>query len=105
QFCEKYRRWARVTKATMRISHNPGDAMQVDWAGDPLYITDPTTGEMELAYKVLPEQIVQKMCGYKTATKTSKTLCKSQNMWNLWTNCVLSVRFFTRNQGRQVEWE
>ncbi len=30
-FCEKYRRWARVTKATMRISHKPGDAMQVDW--------------------------------------------------------------------------
>ena len=26
QFCEKYRRWARVTKATMRISHKPGDA-------------------------------------------------------------------------------
>ena len=34
QFCEKYRRWARVTKATMRITHKPGDAMQVDWAGD-----------------------------------------------------------------------
>ena len=50
QFCEKYRRWARVTKATMRISHKPGDAMQVDWAGDPLYITDPVTGERRPAY-------------------------------------------------------
>ena len=50
QFCEKYRRWARVTKATMRISHKPGDAMQVDWAGDPLYITDSVTGELEPAY-------------------------------------------------------
>ena len=29
QFCEKYRRWARVTKATMRITHKPGDAIQV----------------------------------------------------------------------------
>ena len=45
QFCEKYRRWAHVTKATMRINHKPGDAMQVDWAGDPLYITDQVTGE------------------------------------------------------------
>ena len=53
QFCEKYRRWARVTKATMRISHKPGDAMQVDWAGDPLYITDPTTGELEPTYIVV----------------------------------------------------
>ena len=50
QFCEKYRRWARVTKATMRITHKPGDAVQVDWAGDPLYITDPVTGEVEPAY-------------------------------------------------------
>lgn len=50
QFCDKYKRWARVTKATMRISHKPGDAMQVDWAGDPLYITDPVTGEEDPAY-------------------------------------------------------
>jgi transposase len=33
QFCEKYRQWARVTKATMRIQHKTGDAMEVDWAG------------------------------------------------------------------------
>lgn len=62
QFCEKYRRWARVTKATMRITHKPGDAMQVDWAGDPLYITDPVTGEEDPAYifvAVLP-------CSWKT---------------------------------------
>ena len=45
QFYDKYHRWARVTKATMRISHKPGDAMQVDWAGDPLYIVDSITGE------------------------------------------------------------
>ncbi len=50
QFCEKYRRWAKVTKATMRITHKPGDSMQVDWAGDPLYLTDPVTGEEEPAY-------------------------------------------------------
>ena len=50
QFCEKYRSWARVTKATMRITHKPGDAMQVDWAGDPLFITDPVTGELSPAY-------------------------------------------------------
>lgn len=50
QFCEKYRKWARVTKATMRISHKPGDAMQVDWAGDPLWITDKATGELFPGY-------------------------------------------------------
>ena len=50
QFCEKYRRWARITKATMRIHHKPGDAMEVDWAGNTLPIFDPVTGDMAEAY-------------------------------------------------------
>ena len=50
QFGDKYRRWARVTKATMRIQHKPGDAMQVDWAGDALPVYDPVTGEQSPAY-------------------------------------------------------
>ena len=62
QFGERYRRWARITKATMRIQHKPGDAMQVDWAGDTIPIQDPVTGEQSAAYlfvAVLP-------CSYYT---------------------------------------
>lgn len=50
QFCDKYRSWARLTKATMRISHKPGDAMQVDWAGKTLPYYDRVTGDMYEAY-------------------------------------------------------
>lgn len=50
QFGEKYRRWARVTKATMRTQHKPGDAMEVDWAGDTIPVFDPVTGEEDAAY-------------------------------------------------------
>jgi len=50
QFGEKYRRWARVTKATLRIQHKPGDAMEVDWAGDTIPVFDPVTGEEDTAY-------------------------------------------------------
>ncbi len=50
QFGDKYRRWARVTKATMRIQHKPGDAIQVDWAGDTLPVYDPVTGAQRPAY-------------------------------------------------------
>lgn len=50
QFGDKYRAWARITKATMRIQHKPGDAMQVDWAGDTLSICDSVTGEITPAY-------------------------------------------------------
>ena len=50
QYCEKYRRWARVTKATMRIQHKPGDVMQVDWAGNTLDIHDSVSGDISKAY-------------------------------------------------------
>ena len=50
QFCEKYRRWAKVTKATMRIKHKPGDSTEVDWAGDTLPIHDPITGDIQNGY-------------------------------------------------------
>ena len=50
QFGDKYRAWARITKATMRIHHKPGDAMQVDWAGDTLSVYDSVTGEITPAY-------------------------------------------------------
>ena len=54
QFCDKYRRWARVTKATMRIKHKPGEAMQVDWAGTTIPYQDPVTGDTYSAYVLRP---------------------------------------------------
>lgn len=50
QFYDNYSTWARKTKATMRIHHKPGDAMEVDWAGNTLPITDSVTGETTDAY-------------------------------------------------------
>ena len=50
QFCDKYRRWAKVTKATMRIKHKPGDKTEVDWAGDTLPVYDPVTGDIDPGY-------------------------------------------------------
>lgn len=50
QFCDIYRNWAKKSKAKMRIHHKPGDAMEVDWAGGTLPITDSVTGEANPAY-------------------------------------------------------
>ena len=78
QFGDKYRAWARVTKATMRIHHKPGDAMEVDWAGQTLPIYDSVTGEefpAHLFIAVLP------CSGYTCAEATSDT--KLEN----WLNC------------------
>ena len=50
QFCDTYRSWAKKSRATMRIHHKPGDAMEVDWAGGTLPIIDPVTGKSDQAY-------------------------------------------------------
>ena len=50
QFGDLYRKWAKVSKATMRITRKPGDIMEVDWAGATLGIYDPATGVATPAY-------------------------------------------------------
>lgn len=86
QFGERYRRWARITKATMRIQHKPGDAMQVDWAGDTIPIQDPVTGEQSAAYlfvAVLPcsyytyaEHISRSYMGYLICHHSGSLPCR-----------------------------
>ena len=49
QFNDNYHKWARITKATMRIQHKPGDEMEVDWAGATIDIYDEVTGEISPA--------------------------------------------------------
>jgi transposase len=49
-FCEKYRAWAQVTKATLHIPRKPGEIIEVDWAGDTMEFADPLTGEIKVAY-------------------------------------------------------
>lgn len=50
QFNDNYQKWARTSKATMRIHRKPGDTMEVDWARDTITIYDPVTGDTTAAY-------------------------------------------------------
>ncbi|WP_026045757.1 IS21 family transposase [Paenisporosarcina sp. TG-14] len=50
QYCRFYHRFATVSKATMRIKRKPGEIMEVDWAGQTMFIKDQITGEMIPAY-------------------------------------------------------
>lgn len=45
QYCNYYRKYAAVTKATMHIQRKPGEQMEVDWAGQTAAIIDRETGE------------------------------------------------------------
>ena len=62
----------------MRIQHKPGDAMQVDWAGDTIPIYDSVTGEQSQVYlfvAVLP-------CSYYAYAEA----CDDMQTEN-WLNC------------------
>lgn len=50
QFNEKYHAYAASKKATLRISHKPGESMEVDWVGDTLRVFDELSGESMKAY-------------------------------------------------------
>ena len=52
QFCEHFYRYNKRNKATMHFDHRPGEYLEVDFAGKPLYLTDPSTGEI-IPYPVL----------------------------------------------------
>ncbi|MDD2381003.1 MAG: IS21 family transposase [Mariniphaga sp.] len=46
QFCEHFYRYNKCNKATMHFEHPPGEYLQADFAGKPLYLTKPSTGEI-----------------------------------------------------------
>lgn len=50
QFCYHYRKYANVTKATLRIKRKPGELLEVDWAGQTAFLKDNVTGEKIPAY-------------------------------------------------------
>jgi len=49
QFCELYRAWVVKLDPPMRMKHNAGEKLYVDYAGDTIPITDPETGEVSEA--------------------------------------------------------
>jgi len=50
QFKKYYQDYVLKTKATMHITHKPGETMQVDWAGTTASIVNDDTGEVTRAY-------------------------------------------------------
>lgn len=48
-FCEAYSRYAATLSVSMRQSHKAGEKLFVDYAGQTMPITDPTTGEVRAA--------------------------------------------------------
>ena len=50
QFCYYIQTEEQTRRATMHIVRTPGEQIEVDWAGDPAYITDPVTGDKKKTF-------------------------------------------------------
>lgn len=50
QFCFYFQQHAEKDRATMHIPRKPGDRIEVDWAGDKMYMVDRDTGEAVPVY-------------------------------------------------------
>lgn len=50
QFCYHIQQEEQKRRATMHVPRKPGEQIEVDWAGDPAYLTDPDTGESTPAW-------------------------------------------------------
>jgi transposase len=75
QFYYYYSEYVQKTKATMHISHKPGEIMEVDWAGQYAHIRNTDTGEAIKAYvfvAVLP---------YSGYTYVEAFLSQDQQSW------------------------
>ena len=46
RFCYYIQKDEEKRRASMHINRKPGEQVEVDWAGDPAYLTDPDTGEL-----------------------------------------------------------
>ncbi len=49
-FNEQYRRWVASTGASMHVQRDPGEQIEVDWAGDAMSFADPLTGAATRAW-------------------------------------------------------
>lgn len=50
QFCHYFNQFIQTNKATMYFKHQPGEKIEVDWAGQTMVIIDPDTGHPKKGY-------------------------------------------------------
>jgi transposase len=74
-FCEKYKAWAQRLKRSMRQTHEAGDKLFVDYAGQTLPIVDASTGEITQA------QIFVAVLGASNYTYACATASQKASDW------------------------
>ena len=86
QFMEHYRRRYAKVKGSMKLEHDPGKEMYIDFAGKKLHIVDGQTGELvpvEVFVAILPN-----------SQYTYVRACKSQKREDLITSCINALEYY-----------
>lgn len=73
QYCERYRRWAKKQKRSMRQTHRAGEKAFIDYAGPTIPIVDHRTGEVMFEANVFVAVLGASNYTYAEATR-SQTL-------------------------------
>lgn len=75
QFCERYRRWRRALRRSMRQCHRAGEKLFVDYAGQTVPIVNPATGECR------PAQVFVAVLGASNYTYAEATASQGLPDW------------------------
>lgn len=86
QFMEHFKRKYAIVKGSMKLTHIPGDAIFIDFAGKKLHITDKKTGEL-IAVEVFVAILPYSQYTYVEA-------CLTQQRKDLICCCVNMLKFF-----------
>lgn len=86
QFMEHYNRKYAKVKGSMKLEHNPGNEMYIDYAGKKLHIVDRTTGEI-IAVEVFVAILPNSQYTYVEA-------CHSQKRADFITCCGHALEFY-----------
>jgi transposase len=93
RFCELYDRWHRNQDVVLRQEHRAGEKLFVDWAGDPIPLYDPRTGEMQ------PAWLFVAVLGASTYTFARAAV--SQDLGN-WVECHVAAFEYCQGTPRLV---
>ena len=74
-FCDRYRDWLKTQELVLRLPHEPGSALYVDYAGETANITDRETGETRAV------KIFVSVLGYSNLTYVEATLGETTADW------------------------
>jgi transposase len=89
QFCEYLKQWLDRKDVSLHIEQHPGDKLYIDYAGTPMHVVDPGTGEIN------DVEVFVGVLGY--SGKTYVRACESQRKEDFLPTIVRCINYYGRS--------